>query len=374
MTFLLIFFACFFLFYVAIILFASYKISKPVIQQSVRNHSNNSYTIVVPFRDEIENLKHIYSDLLDLRFDQQRLEVIFIDDHSSDGSFEWLDNCDMPTNFKLLKSSKTGKKQALTQAISQASGSFIITTDADCRLHHNWIKNIEDTIDLNNPILIVQPVISEFKDKLLHQFQYYDSLSLMGINMAVFNTRNYPSLASGANLVFQKEAFIRIDPFRDNCHIASGDDMFLLKSFLKSDPNSITLNYSPGNLVITKPENSWVKLVKQRMRWTGKMKRFSNATSFYLGLFSVVSQVILITFLVLGLWHQSYYLILFVFSWLVKTVVDYLFLSKTAQQVGQKVSWFNVFILELIYMIFVPLIVVLSLFKSPKWKGRKIRE
>jgi hypothetical protein len=57
---------------------------------------------------------------------------------------------------------------------------------------------------------------------------------------------------------------------------------------------------------------------------------------------------------------------------LVKSVIDYIFLRRIAQHIDQKVRWFNVFILEPVYMIFVPLIVVLSLFDSPKWKGRKI--
>ena len=354
------------------ILFAAYKINKPVLNVSNKNYSNNSYTIIVPFRNEMENLKLIYSNLLDLKFDQQRFEVIFIDDNSSDGSFEWLEKCDMPPNFKLLTSLKIGKKQALIKAISKASGSFIITTDADCRLHPHWIKSIDETIESKNPKLIVQPVITSFKNNPVYQFQYYDSLSLLGINLAIYNIRKQPTIASGANLVFQKEAFNKIEPYSDNVHIASGDDMFLLRSFLKHDPNSVILNYSPENLVVTKSENSWFKLVKQRMRWAGKMKRFNNTTSFYLGLFSVIIQVILIVFLVLGLWHQNYYLSVFVFSWLAKSGVDFIFFSKIAQQIGQRVSWFNVFMLELFYMIFVPLIVVFSLFKSPKWKGRKI--
>ena len=112
MTFLLIFSGSVLLFYMAIILFASYKIKKPVLQVSGKTFNNNSYSIIVPFRNEIENLKNIYFDLLDLEFDQSRIEVIFIDDHSTDGSFEWLGKCVKPVNFKLLASSKIGKKQA----------------------------------------------------------------------------------------------------------------------------------------------------------------------------------------------------------------------------------------------------------------------
>ena len=374
MTFLLIFSGSVLLFYMAIILFASYKIKKPVLQVSGKTFNNNSYSIIVPFRNEIENLKNIYFDLLDLEFDQSRIEVIFIDDHSTDGSFEWLGKCVKPVNFKLLASSKIGKKQALIKAISLSIGNYIVITDADCRLNPLWIKSIDETIESIGPKLLVQPVITSFKNKLVYQFQYFDSLSLLGLNMAVYNFLGYPLLASGANLVFEKNAFEKIEPFRENVHISSGDDMFLLKSFIKHYPDSITLNFTIENLVITKPENSWIKLINQRRRWVGKMKRFKDTTSYFLGLLSMIVQVILIELLIITVWYQNYYAFLFVSVWLVKSAVDYLFFRRIAQYFDQKVKWFNVFILEPFYMIIVPLIIIFSLLKSPKWKERKIVE
>jgi len=150
--------------------------------------------------------------------------------------------------------------------------------------------------------------------------------------------------------------------------------MFVLKSFIKHYPNSINLNYTNESLVITKFENSWIRLIYQRMRWVGKMKKFNDTTSYFLGLLSVIVQVVLIELLIISAWFQNYYVFLFVFIWLVKSLVDYLFFKRIAQYFDHKVRWFNVFILEPVYMIFVPLVIILSLFKSPKWKGRKIME
>lgn len=375
MTFLLIFSVSVLLFYIAIIFFAFCKLSKPAVFNDRDNiDSKNTYSLIIPFRNELENLKNIYSDLLDLKFDQFRYEVIFIDDHSSDGSFEWLDECEMPDNFRLMTSLKEGKKQALIEAISLSSGIYIVTTDADCRLHPMWLNSIDETIDSKKPKLLVQPVISMYDNKLISQFQYYDSLSLLGINMAVFNIQEYPPLASGANLVFQKEVYNNIEPLSDNVHIASGDDMFLLTSFIDHDPNSIFINYTPESLVVTRAETSWINLIKQRMRWVGKMKRFNNTSSYFLGLLSVIVQLILIELLLMGVWYSNYFFILFVFVWLVKSIVDYLFFRRIAEHIGKSVKWLNVLLLEPIYMIFVPLITIFSIFKSPKWKGRKINE
>lgn len=375
MTFLLILSIIILLFYLAIILFAVYNLSKPFLFSERDNiKSGNTYTLIVPFRNELENLKNIYSDLLDLKFDRHRYEVILINDHSSDGSFEWLNKCDMPDNFRLLTSLKEGKKQALIKAISLSSGNYIVTTDADCRLQPFWLNTIDETIGLRSPKLLVQPVITMNSNNLISQFQYYDSLSLLGINMAAYNIQKYPLLASGANLVFQKEAFNKIEPFSNNVQIASGDDMFILTTFIKNDSKSIFINYTPQSLVITKAESSWINLINQRRRWVGKMKRFNNTSSYLLGLFSVIVQLVLIELLLIGVLYLNYFLMLFVFVWLVKSYVDYLFFKRIAERIGHSVNWLNVWFLEPIYMIFVPLVTVFSIFYSPKWKGRKIIE
>jgi len=55
-----------------------------------------------------------------------------------------------------------------------------------------------------------------------------------------------------------------------------------------------------------------------------------------------------------------------------KILYGFLVFKKIALILGQKVNLFSVLMLELVYMIFVPVVVVLSFFIHPKWKGRKI--
>jgi glycosyltransferase involved in cell wall biosynthesis len=373
MTFFLIFSAFVLLVHLSFILFATSKIESPVkVNRQTKSRQQFSYSIIIPFRNEIRNLTNILSDLKQLNFNRNRFEVIFIDDDSMDGSFELLDKEDFSDNFKLIKAINRGKKQAIKQAISLASGNYIYTIDADCRLHPDILQQADEIIEIFLPTLLVQPVISENKNHLLFKFQYYDYLSLMGINAAVDNLKGQPAIASAANLIFSKEAFDTIMPFEDNLNISSGDDMFLLQSFLKDDPQSVILNYSADSLITTKPELSWFALFKQRIRWTGKMKRFSGSISFFLGMLTVAVQVVLMTLLAIGICNNLFYLLYFMGFWFLKSWIDFIFLNKTAVLLGQKANWISVFILEPVYMIFVPSILLLSLFVHPQWKGRKI--
>jgi len=330
MIFFLMIAAFVFLVYSFVILFAAYKI-KP---SSKINYSSDSeailsYSIIIPFRNEIENLKSIFSDLKKINFDSNRFDFIFIDDQTTDGSFERLQGNEFPENFSLIKALKKGKKQAIIQAVSLATGIYIYTVDADCRLHKDQLIEIDQTLHLNSAKLLVQPVISPEGNNLLNKFQFYDYLSLMGINAVAHRLYKSPALASGANLVFSKEAFINLMPFENNMHISSGDDMFLLQSFLNTDPQSIALNYSSTSLVTTQPEKSWSSLFKQRIRWAGKMKRFSGSSSFLLGALSVVVQLVLIGFFVLGTCYRLDYLVVFFVIWFLKSFMDFWFLRKS---------------------------------------------
>lgn len=359
--------------YSIVILFAASKIIiKKKSDQHIFPKSGFTYSIIIPFRNEIENLAFIFSDLKNLNFDQARFEVRFVDDGSTDGSFELLKGYELPENFRLLKSANQGKKQAINLAISTAIGDYIYTVDADCRLHPDILKHIDKTIQFKNPGLLVLPVLSNKGDGLLSRFQYYDYLSLMGANVAAHELKGHPALASGANLVFSKAKFVSIIPFEKNLHISSGDDMFLLRAFIDKEPDNVVLNYSKESLVITKAENSWLALIKQRVRWAGKMKHFIDTTSFFLGVLSLAMQLVLLGFIILSLFYQPGFIVYFIVLWLLKSLLDCFFFKKVALLFEQKVSFFSVILLELIYMIFVPVVVLLSLFYHPKWKGRII--
>jgi glycosyltransferase involved in cell wall biosynthesis len=373
MTFYLAFSTIVFLVYLIFILFASSKIELLAkINQHKKSTQQYTYSIIVPFRNEIGNLSNILSDLKNLKFDKARFEVIFIDDHSTDGSFELLNKEGLLKIFKLIKAIKSGKKSAVKQAISLASGEYIYTIDADCRLHPDILNQADEILSGLRPKLLVQPVITSKGKKLLSRFQYYDYLSLMGVNAAVYSLKGQPVIASAANLIFSKKAFETIKPFDDNLHVSSGDDMFLLRAFLTNDPKSVVLNYTPDSLVTTKPESGWFALIKQRIRWAGKMKRFNGSNSSFLGMFAVVVQVVLLGLLAIGIFIDLYYLLYFFAFVFLKSLIDFVFLSNSAGLFGQKANWISVLILEPVYMIFIPLVLLFSMFIHPQWKGRKI--
>lgn len=92
-------------------------------------------SVVVPVFNEVENIKEARSRLVEVLKDLGRpYEVIFVDDGSTDGSFDILRQMyeEDPTHIRVLRFIRNyGKTAALTAAFHHARGDILITIDAD---------------------------------------------------------------------------------------------------------------------------------------------------------------------------------------------------------------------------------------------------
>ena len=82
-------------------------------------------TILIPLRDEVENLPHIVrsfeENIKDINY-----EVILINDFSKDKTFEESEKiCATNKNYRILDNKKKGLGGALNLGISEARGDFI---------------------------------------------------------------------------------------------------------------------------------------------------------------------------------------------------------------------------------------------------------
>ncbi|MEK7571568.1 MAG: glycosyltransferase [Patescibacteria group bacterium] len=97
-------------------------------------------SIVVPVFNEIGNLPQFHKELVGaLDTTKRPYEVIYVDDHSTDGTYEWLQNLKSITPIKrntstvklLQKQGKKGKAYSLIEGFAQARGSILAMIDGD---------------------------------------------------------------------------------------------------------------------------------------------------------------------------------------------------------------------------------------------------
>lgn len=354
-----------------------------------KTNPKTKFSIVIPFRNEAENLPVLLQSISELEYAKELYEFIFVNDDSDDDSVEVIDKCQVERsrdlsrpfdsaqgNIRIIKNirfSNSPKKNAITTAINQTKNNWIITTDADCKLPKKWLQTLDCFIQQKNPNMVVGGVNYEVSNSFLQRFQLLDFLSLQGTTIGGFGLKN-PFLCNGANLAYKKSVFKELNGFEGNNHIASGDDVFLFEKFLKFDKKSVQFLKSKDVIVTTFPVNSWKDLVHQRVRWASKSSQVSLPTVKLVGLLVFVVNATLLLTLVLGavqILSLTYFFNLFVFKFL----IDLLLFVPTIQYYHQTKNFVKSYILSsILYPVFSVSVVVYSLFFKFSWKGRDFKK
>ena len=100
-------------------------------------------SLLIPFRNERQALPLLLSDLMAQDYPKEQCEVLLVDDHSEDGTGQWISSkIDGSAGFQLLSlpPGTSGKKAALKHGIDHASHPYLIQVDADCRLGPEFIS------------------------------------------------------------------------------------------------------------------------------------------------------------------------------------------------------------------------------------------
>ena len=106
-------------------------------------------SVVIPLLNEKDSLKELHAWILKVMQAQQYVyEIIFIDDGSTDGSWELIQELSLSNKeVKGIRFQKNyGKSQALDAGFEKASGTVVITMDADLQDNPEEIPELFDLI------------------------------------------------------------------------------------------------------------------------------------------------------------------------------------------------------------------------------------
>jgi cellulose synthase/poly-beta-1,6-N-acetylglucosamine synthase-like glycosyltransferase len=239
--------------------------------------SGETFSVIIPARNEEENIAACVRSVLHQDYDTSSLEVIVVDDGSDDTTSSIVKELavDVPNLRLLTRPPGAGtKKDAITEAVKVATGSYIVLTDADCTRGPGWLASISAFVQQNKPALVYAPV--RFTAHTWFQkIQALEFAGLVGIGAAAIQLRN-PNMCSAANLIFRKDVFSDVDGYKGNDHLASGDDEFLLHKVFRKYPADVHFLRSRQAIVTTSANNSLAQLAQQRRRWVSKSTRYEN--------------------------------------------------------------------------------------------------
>lgn len=144
------------------------------------------------------------------------IEVILIDDGSTDNSSKIYNKYEKHTNFCVIKQINSGVSHARNKGIEVANGEWIMFVDSDDFLENNWYKKIEDELKNDDSIMI------RFSSKFSHQnFDIFDALKAC---IAVKSPLSGCSIMSPCSIIIKKD-FLHENNIRFSEDIFYGEDM-----------------------------------------------------------------------------------------------------------------------------------------------------
>jgi cellulose synthase/poly-beta-1,6-N-acetylglucosamine synthase-like glycosyltransferase len=333
------------------------------------------FSIVIPARNESANIKACIDSILAQNYPKDSFEVIVMDDFSEDDTAFMVSSMQaIHSNVRLLKLSdffkqdeiQSFKKKAIEKAVVHAKGDWIITTDADCIVPPNWLLLYHEYIIKESPVFVAAPVMFIREKTVLNTFQVLDFLALQGITAAAVGAGKH-SMSNGANLAFEKSAFIAVGGYQGVDQIASGDDMFLMHKMKKTLSNRIGYLFHPEAIVLTKAMPYWKDLIMQRIRWSSKARFYDDESIFWVLLLVYLYNFIFLILLLSGQFQ------LFFISLAFKTFFELYFLDSVSRffKLQPTLQYFILF--QPLHIAYTIIAGLFGQVKTYTWKGRRVK-
>ena len=366
--------------------------------------SQTKITVLVPARNEEENIGHCLQSLAAQTYPRHLFEVIVIDDHSTDATaavvrsfadegfqadgaarempivtasgaplaVRYLPLADVPLDGAMT----AHKKFAIETGVGRSTGELIVATDADCLFDPDWLSILAACYEEKGAMFIAAPVrvggmsVWGRQQSLLAVFQTLDFITLQGITGAAVHNRVH-SMCNGANLAYAKAAFLEVGGFKGIDSIPSGDDMLLMHKIYLRWPEQVFFLKSSRAIVSTRPESTWKGFFHQRIRWASKADSYDDKRIFWVLLLVYLVNALFLALAIAACWNSWWGFLLLVLL-VAKTMVEYPFVSEVAGFFGQRrlMAWFPV--LQPLHIGYTLVAGWLGKFGSYRWKDRKV--
>jgi cellulose synthase/poly-beta-1,6-N-acetylglucosamine synthase-like glycosyltransferase len=332
-------------------------------------------SILIPARNEEKHLGALLDDILSQYYPHHLMEVIVIDDHSTDATAQ------IASGYKRVRCISLAdhangqvlnayKKKAIEIGIRESEGELILTTDADCMMCNYWLLSIVQYYESHRPKLIASPVLYTNDGSWFHHFQSIDFTTMQGITAALSATRS-GTMCNGANLAYTRQAFEAVHGFEGIDDIASGDDMLLMYKIEQQFPGKTTYLKCRDSIVYTHPMPTVQSFLTQRTRWASKANKFKdNRIRFVLWLVYACNAVFPMLFV--AAFFETEAMVAFTFLAVGKTVVELMLLYPVSIFFFKKseLYWFPV--LQGLHILYILYAGLKGQSGSYQWKDRTV--
>lgn len=218
---------------------------------TVPNPEKQTYSIIIPCRNEEENLPSLIRSLKKITYPQNKFEIILIDDASEDhtlGIIKKFSNSASNRHYYHINEKQEeykGKKAALKIGTDNAKFEYFVFTDADCLPNSNWLNGLNQFLSGTTGMLV-----GYSPEKNVSSFRFFSQLMSASVYSASIGL-GMPYSSNGRNLVVNRKAFLEVGGYKTIKNHLCGEDKLLLNLIKKT---KYKIAYNPTVKVYTKPE------------------------------------------------------------------------------------------------------------------------
>ena len=219
-----------------------------------------STTVIVPAFNEQGRIKKTVDSLLQLNYPKHLLEIILVDDGSTDNTLKEMQEYSGHKQIKIFAKKNGGKASALNHGIKKSNGEIIISLDADSFVDKNALMRMMGYF--NNPkVMAVTPAMKVFKPiSMMQRVQYIEYL--MGIFMrkaAAF--LHCIHVTPGPFSAYRKLFFEKYGGY-DESNLTEDMEMAM-----RIQANNLIIENAQNAYSYTVAPSKFSALFKQRIRW-----------------------------------------------------------------------------------------------------------
>ncbi len=168
------------------------------------NKNNISVSIIIPCFNEVKTIKKVIYSILEMKF--ENLEIIIVDDGSTDGSYELLNEISKEENIILLSHKKNyGKGYAIRTALEKINNEIVIIQDADLEYNpKDYPALLLPFKETNADIVYGSRFLGSQKYTRIHFFWHFVANKLLTFVCNLLTNLNMTDMETGYKL-FKKD-------------------------------------------------------------------------------------------------------------------------------------------------------------------------